>query len=88
MWQPTFGPNELFRMYGTINGHKVCILVDDGATHNFLNYKLVKKMKLTLTPCSHKYIVEQMTRHDKGIWDIGGQGVEVNVQEHLMNLDF
>ena len=46
MWQPTFGPHELHRMHGTINGQRVCILVDDGATYNFLNYKLIKKLKL------------------------------------------
>ena len=46
MWQPTFGPHELVRMHGYIKGHKVHIMVDDGASHNFLNYKLVKKLKL------------------------------------------
>ena len=46
MWQPTFGPHELVRMHGSILGHKVRILIDDGASHNFLNYTLVKKLKL------------------------------------------
>ena len=31
MWQQTFGPHELFCMHGTINGQRVCILVDDGS---------------------------------------------------------
>ena len=50
MWQPTFGPHELHRMHGTINGQRVHILVDDGATHNFLDYKIIKKLNLALMP--------------------------------------
>ena len=46
MWILAVGPYDLVRMHGFINGHKVWIMVDDGATHNFLNYKLVKKLKL------------------------------------------
>ena len=46
MWQPTFGPHDLVHMHGKINDHKACILIDDGALHNFLNYKVVKKLKL------------------------------------------
>ena len=43
-WQ--VGPHELFHFHGTINGRRVCILVNDGAAHNFLNYTLVKKLCL------------------------------------------
>ena len=88
MWQPTFGPHELHRMHGTINGQRVCILVDDGATHNFLNYKLIKKLKLTEVPSAHKYVVEQMTGNDKEVWNTVVQGVELKVQENMMTLDF
>ena len=88
MWQPTFGPHELHRMHGTINGQRVWILVDDGATHNFLNYKLIKKLQLKEVPSSHKYVVEQDDRHDKEVWDTVVHGVELKVQEHTMTLDF
>ena len=47
MWQPSFGPHDLVRMHGSIQGHRVRILIDDGALHNFLNYKLVKKIIAT-----------------------------------------
>ena len=33
MWQPTFGLHD--PMHGSINGHKVRILIDDGSLHNF-----------------------------------------------------
>ena len=49
-------------MHGTIKGHKVRILIDDGASHNFLNYKLIKRLKILETPSSHSYKVEM-------IWD-------------------
>ena len=69
MWQPHFGPYDLHRIHGTINGQRVRILVDDDATRNFLNYKLVKKLNLTQTPCTHKYVVEQMSGGDIEVWD-------------------
>ena len=55
MWKPTFGPHDLVHMHGSINGHKVRILIDDGASHNFLNYKLVKNLKLQQTKSNHVY---------------------------------
>ena len=58
MWQSNFGPHELVRMHGTIQGHRVRVLVDDGDSHNFLNYKLVKELKLIQSPSSHSYKIE------------------------------
>ncbi|MCO5549378.1 hypothetical protein L7F22_002849 [Adiantum nelumboides] len=49
---------------------------------------LVKKLKLTETPCSHKYVVEQMSGNDKEIWETMVQGIELIVQAHTMTLDF
>ena len=63
-WQPTLGPHELFRFHGTINGRRVRVLVDDGSTHNFLNYTLVKKLRLPQVPSSHKYVVSLMNGTD------------------------
>ena len=57
MWLPPFGLYDLVRMHGFINVHNILILMDDGATHNFLNYKLVKKLKLPQTPSEHTYMV-------------------------------
>ena len=31
MWQETFGPHDLVYMHGSIYGHRVRILIDDGA---------------------------------------------------------
>lgn len=39
---PDYGQYELVLMYVFINGRKVRVMVDDGATH----YKLVEKLKL------------------------------------------
>ena len=88
MWEPTFGPHELDRMHGTINKQRVCILVDDGATHNFLNYKFIKKLKLKEVPSLHKYVVELLMGRDKEVWDTVVQEVELKVQEHTLTLDF
>ena len=88
MWQPTMGPHELFRMHGTIEGQRVRILVDDGATHNFLNYKLVKKLHLAQTPSTHTYTVSMMNGTDKEVWDTEVKNVALHVQGHTMHLDF
>lgn len=88
MWQPTFGPHELHRIHGTINRQCICILVNNVETHNFLNYKFFKKLKLLEIPTMHKYVVEQIMGSDKEIWDTVVQGVELEVQGHMMTLDF
>ena len=61
MWQPKFGLHDLVHMHGSINGHKVRILIDDGSLHNFLNYNLVKKIKILQTKSNHVYKVEMIT---------------------------
>ena len=88
MWMPAFGPYDLVRMHGFINGHKVWIMVDDGATHNFLNYKLVKKLKLPQTPSEHKYMVSLVNGHDKTVWDTVVKDVALSIQDFDMHLDF
>ena len=47
MWKSSFGPHELVRMHGFVNGKRVRVMIDDSATHNFVNYALVKKLKLS-----------------------------------------
>ena len=70
MWQQIFGPHELVRMHGAIKGHKVRVLINDGASHNFLNYKLVKNLKLLQPPSIHSYKVELMQdKSSSEVWD-------------------
>ena len=88
MWQETFGPHDLVHLHGSIYGHRVCILIDDGAMHNFLNYTLVKKLKLPETKSSHRYVVSTIKGDDHDVWDTQVQQVPVFVQEHTMVLDF
>ena len=88
MWQNTFGPHDLVRMHGSNNGHTVCILIDNGASHNFLNYKLVKKLKLQQTKSNHVYKVEMISAHDSEVWDTYVENVVLVVQGHTMTLSF
>ena len=87
-WQSSFGPHELLRFHGTINERRVRVLVDDGSTHNFLNYTLVKKLRLAQVPSSHKYVVSLMNGIDTDVWDKEVKDVSLEVQGHMMKLDF
>lgn len=42
MWKSTFGPHELVKMHGFVDGKPARLMIDDPATHNFVNYALVK----------------------------------------------
>lgn len=83
MWPKTFRPHDLVCMHGTIAGHKVCILVDD-ATCNFLNYKLVKRLKLPQTPCFDRYVVSTIQGDNKDVLDTRVNQVPLSVQGHLI----
>ena len=70
------------------------ILIDDGASHNFLNYKLVKKLKLQQTKSTHVYKVDMKSAHDSKVWDtfvsnvaLDDQGHTINLSFHVMNMD-
>lgn len=88
MWQETFGLHDLVCMHGFNYGHRVRIIVDDGATHNFLNYKIVKKLKLPEPKRSHRYVISTIQGDDHNVWETQVQKVHVIVQEHTMVLDF
>ena len=62
--------------------------MDDGSTHNFLNYKLVKKLHLPQVPSSHTYTVSLMNGEDKDVWDTEVKGIPLELQGHTMKLDF
>ncbi|MCO5567102.1 hypothetical protein L7F22_020787 [Adiantum nelumboides] len=68
MWQPIVGLHETVRMYGIIGGHRVTVFIDDGANRNFLNYSLVKKLKLVETESDHEYTVGLANGYDKTIF--------------------
>ena len=55
------------------------MLVDDGSTHNFLNYTLVKKLRLPQDPSTHSYVVSLMNGSDKDVWDMEVRDVSLEV---------
>ena len=75
-------------MHGTVKSHRVRILINDGASHKFLNYKLVKKLKLPQSASHHGYKVEMIKDHSTEIWDTYVSQVPLEIQGHTMHLDF
>ena len=89
MWQLSVGPhNNLVRLYGQIGGHRVSIMIDDDATHNFLNYALVKRLKLPQNKSDHEYIVHLATGQDSHVWDTVVKVAHLKIQDYEANLDF
>ena len=70
------------------NKQRVCVLIDDNLAHNFLNYMLVKKLRLPQVPSSHTYVVSLMNGSDKDVWDQEVKHVPLEMQGHTMNIDF
>ena len=64
------------------------ILIDDGASHNFLNYTLAKKLKLCQSQSTHSYKVEMIHNKDSKFLDKYVSQVPLEIQEHKMLLDF
>lgn len=88
MWQSTFGPHELVKMHGLVKGKWVRVMIDDSATHNFMNYALVKKLKIPQLASAHHYVVSMMHGEDKKIWDTMVSNLEIKVQGFKDKLDF
>ena len=58
------------------------MLIDDGSTHNFLNYTLVKKLCLPQVPSSHTYVVSL-----NGVIE-EVKDIPLEMQGHTVNIDF
>ena len=64
------------------------MLIDDGSTHNFLNYTLVKNLCLPKVPSSHTYVVSLMNGSNKDVWDQEVKDVPLEMQGYTINIDF
>ena len=88
MWQLSIRPHNLVCPYEQIGGRRVSIMIDDGATHNFLNYALVKRLKFPQSKSDHEYVVYLATSQDNHVWDIVVKGAHLKIQDYEASLDF
>ena len=63
-------------------------MIDDGATHNFLNYALVKRLKLPQSKSDHEYVVHLANGQDSNVWDTVVKGAKLKIQDYEANLNF
>ncbi|GJR89881.1 putative CCCH-type zinc finger family protein [Tanacetum coccineum] len=74
------------KLRGTIKGYEVVVLIDGGATHNFLSVRLVKPLGLQIMGKRETGITlgNGKTENSPGIC----RGVELNLQGHMVIEDF
>ena len=75
-----FGPNDLLRVYGEINGQPVNILLDPGSSHNFISHVLVQKLKIKTVPSDHTYEVRLPSGSQ--FWDQRVPDLPIRIQEY------
>ena len=78
--------SNTMKLQGDINGRKVLILIDSGASHNFVSTQLVIELGLMVedTP---PYYVRLGDRHKKQTQGCC-RGVEVNLENHIVKETF
>ena len=54
-------------LYRMIIGRRVSTMIDNNATHNFLNYALVKRLKLVQSKSDHEYVVHLANDQDNNV---------------------
>nr|GEX24785.1 putative mitochondrial protein [Tanacetum cinerariifolium] len=74
------------KLWGIIKGYEVVILIDRGATHNFLSVRLVKQLGLRIMGKRETGITlgNGKTENSPGIY----RGAELNLQGHMVIKDF
>ncbi|KAF3776443.1 hypothetical protein EJ110_NYTH48243 [Nymphaea thermarum] len=77
-------PNAM-RVFGRINGHKVLILLDNGATNNFLTEEAAKRCKVTLQPGKPQTIIVGGGYRLKCLQE--GKDMEVTINKRAFKVD-
>ena len=88
MWQPFVRSHNLVCLYGTIGGHRITIMTNNGATHNFHKYTLVKKLRVSETKSNYKYIASLANGHEKSVWDTVVLGVSLTMEGYEAKIRF
>ena len=63
-------------------------MINDGAMHNFLNYALVKRLKLSQSKSNHEYVVHLATGQDSRVCNTVVKGAHLKIQDYKISLDF
>ncbi|KAF3774694.1 hypothetical protein EJ110_NYTH52535 [Nymphaea thermarum] len=82
--QDPYKPNSL-RVFGRINGHKVMILLDNGATNNFLTEEAAKRCHVPLQPGEPRTIIVGGGYRLQCVEE--GRDVEVVINKQTFKLD-
>ncbi|KAF3775081.1 hypothetical protein EJ110_NYTH50220 [Nymphaea thermarum] len=82
--QDSHKPNAM-KVFGRINGHKVLILLDNGATNNFLTEEATKRCKVALQPRKPQTIIVGGGYRLKCIQE--GKDMEVTINKRTFKVD-
>ena len=62
--------------------------MDNGSTYNFLKHTLAKRLGLPQVSSSHTYVISLINGDSNNVWSKAIKGVQLEVQGHVMTLDF
>ena len=64
-----FEEPELIKMRGHVADHEVIVLFDSASTHNVINSKLIKRLKLKTSPSDYMYTVKMADKSSTEVWE-------------------
>ena len=83
-----FEEPELIKMKGHVADHKVIVLFDSASTHNVIDSKLIKRLKLKTSPSDYAYKVKMADESSTEVWDHRVTELELRIQDYVEKLDF
>ena len=83
-----FDEPKLIKMKGHVADHEVIVLFDSASTHNVINSKLIKRLKLKTSPSDYAYTIKMADGSSTEVRDRRVPQMELRIQDYVEKLDF
>ena len=75
-------------MKGHVADHEVIVLFDSASTHNVINSRLIKRLKLKTSLSDYMYTVKMVDGSSTEVWDRRVTQLKLRIQDYVEKLDF